>query len=122
MGPWAKLAVDWLTDNGAWFFDWLSNVLAAVIDALLFVLQTPHPLIIVAAMTGLSWWFRRSFSVAAFTVFGLLLILNQGYWEETTETLPLVVAATAFSMAVGIPLGITSARRRWRSEIMRPVH
>ncbi len=121
MGRWANDFVDWLTDNGAWFFDWLSHVLAAVIDGLLFVLQTPHPLFIVAAMTGLSWWFRRSLSVALFTAAGLLLIINQGYWDETTETLALVVAATAVCMAVGIPLGIAAARRTWIYEIMRPV-
>lgn len=121
MGRWAKDFVDWLTDNGAWFFDRLSNILAAVIDALLFVLQTPHPLIIVAAMTGLSFWFRRSIGVAAFTALGLLLIINQGYWEDTTETLALVVAAAAVSMAVGVPLGIAAARRSWLYGIMRPV-
>ncbi len=121
MGRWAKDFVDWLTDNGAWFFDRLSNILAAVIDALLFVLQTPHPFIIVAVMTGLSFWFRRSIGVAAFTALGLLLIINQGYWEDTTETLALVVAAAAVSMAVGVPLGIAAARRSWLYEIMRPV-
>ncbi|MFN7024586.1 MAG: choline ABC transporter permease subunit [Pseudorhizobium sp.] len=121
MGPWAKSFVDWLTANGAWFFDWLSSVLTTVIDALLFVLQTPHPLIIVAAMTALSWWFRRSLGIAVFTVLGLLLIINQGYWKETTETLALVLAATAVSMIVGIPLGIAAARRPWLYEIMRPV-
>ena len=120
MGPSAKSFVDWLTDNGAWFFDWLSTVLSSVIDALLYVLQTPHPLIIVAVMTALSWWFRRSFSIATFTALGLLLIINQGYWEETTETLALVLAATAVSMVVGIPLGIAAARRPWLYEIMRP--
>jgi len=121
MGPWAKSFVDWLTANGAWFFDWLSSVLTTVIDALLYVLQTPHPLIIVAAMTALSWWFRRSLGIAVFTVLGLLLIINQGYWKETTETLALVLAATAVSMMVGIPLGIAAARRPWLYEIMRPV-
>ncbi|MCB5201282.1 choline ABC transporter permease subunit [Neorhizobium sp. T786] len=121
IGRLAKDFVDWLTDNGAWFFDWLSAMLSAVIDGLLFVLQTPHPLVIVAVMAGLSWWFRRSFGVAAFTVLGLLLIINQGYWKETTETLALVLAATAVSMVVGIPLGIAAARRPWLYEAMRPV-
>nr|CAD6602111.1 choline ABC transporter permease subunit [Rhizobium sp. Khangiran2] len=121
LGTWAKQFVDWLTDNGAWFFDWLSNVLATVIDALLYVLQTPHPLVIVAAMTALSWWFRRSIGIALFTVLGLLLIINQGYWEETTETLALVVAATTVSMLVGVPLGIIAARREWIYQVMRPV-
>lgn len=121
MGPWAKSFVDWLTANGAWFFDWLSAVLTTVIDALLFVLQTPHPLVIVLVMTALSWWFRRSLGIAVFTAAGLLLIINQGYWKETTETLALVLAATAVSMLVGIPLGIAAARRPWLYEIMRPV-
>jgi glycine betaine/proline transport system permease protein len=121
LGTWAKQFVDWLTDNGAWFFDWLSSVLATVIDALLYVLQTPHPLVIVAAMTALSWWFRRSIGIALFTVLGLLLIINQGYWEETTETLALVVAATTVSMLVGVPLGIIAARREWIYQVMRPV-
>lgn len=120
LGTWAKQFVDWLTDNGAWFFDWLSSVLATVIDALLYVLQTPHPLVIVAAMTALSWWFRRSIGIALFTVLGLLLIINQGYWEETTETLALVVAATTVSMLVGVPLGIIAARREWIYQVMRP--
>ncbi|WP_395515866.1 choline ABC transporter permease subunit [Pseudorhizobium flavum] len=121
LGTWAKQFVDWLTNNGAWFFDWLSSVLATVIDALLYVLQTPHPLVIVAAMTALSWWFRRSIGIALFTVLGLLLIINQGYWEETTETLALVVAATTVSMLVGVPLGIIAARREWIYQVMRPV-
>jgi len=121
LGTWAKQFVDWLTDNGAWFFDWLSSVLATVIDALLYVLQTPHPLVIVAAMTALSWWFRRSIGIALFTVLGLLLIINQGYWKETTETLALVVAATTVSMLVGVPLGIIAARREWIYQVMRPV-
>ena len=121
LGTWAKQFVDWLTDNGAWFFDWLSSVLATVIDALLYVLQAPHPLVIVAAMTALSWWFRRSIGIALFTVLGLLLIINQGYWKETTETLALVVAATTVSMLVGVPLGIIAARREWIYQVMRPV-
>lgn len=121
IGPWAKSFVDWLTANGDWFFDWLSSVLSAVIDGLLFVLQFPHPLIAVLLFTALSWWLRRSWGAALFTFVGLLVIVNQGYWKETTETLALVVAATAVSMVVGVPLGIAAARRQWFYEILRPI-
>ncbi len=121
IGMWAKNAVDWLTLNGAWFFDWLSSVLSSVINGLLFVLQWPHPLVIVFAFTALSWFMRRSFGTALFTCLGLLLIINQGYWKETTETLALVVASAAVSMAIGVPLGIAAARRPWLYEVMRPV-
>ncbi len=110
-----------MTANADWFFDWLSSVLLGVINCLLWCLTTPHPLIVMAAMTGLSWWLRRSLVLAAFTFCGLLLIFNQGYWKETTETLALVLASTAVSMVVGVPLGIAAARRQWFYEAMRPV-
>lgn len=121
LGNWAKNAVDWLTTNASWFFDWLSHVLSKVIDALLAVLQYPHPLLLIAIFTALAYGLRRSLGVTAFTCLGLLLIYNQGYWKETTETLALVLAATVVSMAIGIPLGIAAARRQWIYEGMRPV-
>jgi glycine betaine/proline transport system permease protein len=121
IGPWAKSFVDWLTTNGEWFFNQLAFLLSQVIDGLLFVLQTPHPLIVIAAIAGIAWWLRRSITVAVFTCLGLLLIMNQGYWKETTETLALVLASTFVSMAIGIPLGIAAARRAWVYSVMRPV-
>ncbi|MBB3390229.1 glycine betaine/proline transport system permease protein [Rhizobium sp. BK275] len=121
IGPWAKTFVDWLTTNGEWFFNQLSALLSHVINALLFVLQTPNPLIAVLAISLLAWWLRRSITVAVFTCLGLLLIMNQGYWKETTETLALVLAATFVSMVIGIPLGIAAARRAWIYAAMRPV-
>ncbi|MBD8556520.1 choline ABC transporter permease subunit [Rhizobium sp. CFBP 8762] len=121
IGAWAKTFVDWLTSDFAAFFDSIASVLQSVVNALLYVLQTPHPLIIVAVVTVLTAWFRRSVGITLFTAFGLLLIINQGYWKETTETLALVLAASAVSMAVGVPLGIAAARRAWVYAIMRPV-
>lgn len=121
IGPWAKSFVDWLTTNGEWFFEQLSALLSHVIDGLLFVLQTPNPLIAILAISLIAWWLRRSIAVAVFTCLGLLLIMNQGYWKETTETLALVLAATFVSMVIGIPLGIAAARRAWIYAAMRPV-
>jgi glycine betaine/proline transport system permease protein len=121
IGAWAKEFVDWLTTSGEWFFNQLAFVLSHAIDGLLFVLQTPNPFIVVAAITAIAYLLRRSITVAVFTCLGLLLIMNQGYWKETTETLALVVAATFVSMLVGIPLGIAAARRAWVYAAMRPV-
>ena len=121
IGGWAKAFVDWLTTNFELFFDQLAGFLSGVVAVLLWVLQTPHPLIVVAVITAAAWWFRRSIGVTLFTGLGLLLIINQGYWKETTETLALVLAASFVSMAVGVPLGIAAARRAWIYAIMRPI-
>ena len=45
----AEAVFDWLQTNGGWLFDGLAIVMEALIDAILWVLQTPHPLIIIAA-------------------------------------------------------------------------
>jgi glycine betaine/proline transport system permease protein len=121
IGPWAKSGVDWVTLNGRWFFDGLSTGLEAFIEALLWLLQLPHPLLMVVIVGALAWWVRRSVLFTLFTVFGILLIINQGYWEETTETLALVLASTLVCMAMGVPLGIAAARRPWLFAAMRPV-
>lgn len=120
VGRYAKDAIDWLTTNLAFFFDWLSFILKSVVDALLFVLQAPHPLLIIFIITALSCWVRRSIGVPLFTALGLLLIVNLGYWKATTETLALVLAASVVCMSIGVPLGILAARRKWFYVILRP--
>nr|WP_313057701.1 choline ABC transporter permease subunit [Agrobacterium cavarae] len=120
VGRYAKEAVDWLTTNLSFFFDWLAFIFGSVIDAILYLLQAPHPLIIVALLTALSAWMRRSIGMPLFTALGLLLIINLGYWKATTETLALVIAASSVCMLIGVPLGILAARRKWVYSFMRP--
>jgi glycine betaine/proline transport system permease protein len=50
-----------------------------------------------------------------------LFIINQGLWKQTVETLVLVVAASAASMAVGVPLGIWAAHKPNVYRIMLPI-
>lgn len=121
VGRTAKTVIDWLTTNFDIFFDRLSDALKLVVDALLYVLQAPHPLVVIGIVTVLALWLRRSAGLAVFTLAGLLLIVNMGYWKATTETLALVLAATAVCMAIGVPLGILAARYRLVYAVLRPV-
>jgi glycine betaine/proline transport system permease protein len=131
IGSSAKVAVDWLTSNLKFFFDFIAAILNAVINAMLFVLQAPflkgtglesfYPLFLILVFTGAAWLMRRSVGVTVFTFLGLLLIYNQNYWKETMETLALVLAAASVSMVVGIPIGIAAARRPWLYSIIRPI-
>ena len=121
VGPWMKQAIDALTDNAGGFFDAVSAALEAVIGLILLVFQGPPALVVVAAAAALSWWIRRSIGFAVFVVLALLFIINQGYWEETTETLALVIASAGVCMGLGVPLGSASARRPWLATALRPV-
>ncbi len=121
IGKWAKAFVDWLTDNAFWFFDGISIVLETMIDAILWLLQTPHPLFIVALAAGVGYFVRRKISFPIFVAASLLLIINQGYWEETTETLALVIAASIVCMAIGVPVGVAAAHRPRLFAALRPI-
>ncbi len=111
VGKVAGGAFDWLQDNGAWFFDGLSDAMEAFIDAVLWVLQTPSPFLIIACFVALTWVLQRNWKICLFIALGFLFILNQGYWEETTESLTLVLAACVVCMGVGVPIGIAAAHR-----------
>ena len=121
VGKWAAGAFDWLQDNGAWFFDGLSLAMEALIDGILWVLQTPHPFLVIAAFAALTWVLQRSWKTIVFIVLGFLFILNQGYWEETTESLTLVLSACVVCMGLGVPIGIAAAHRPRLYAAMRPV-
>ena len=121
VGDAAETVFDWLQINGRWFFDGLADGMEALIDAILWVLQTPHPLIVIAAFAGLAYVLQRRWQVSLLVVVGFLFILNQGYWEETTESLTLVLSACVVCMAVGTPIGIYAAHRPRVYRWMRPV-
>ncbi|HAC48887.1 choline ABC transporter permease subunit [Sulfitobacter sp. HI0082] len=107
----AEDALDWLQTNGALFFDGLSDLMERLIDAILWVLQTPHPLILIAVFAAITWGIQRNWKTVAFVVLGFLFILNQDYWEETMESLTLVLSACVVCMGVGVPIGIAVAHR-----------
>ena len=121
VGKLAKRAFDWLQDNAAWFFDGLAVGLEALIEAILWVLQTPHPLVVIAAFVALTWVIQRSWKTCLLVLAGFLFILNQGYWEETTESLTLVLSACVVCMGVGVPVGIAMAHRPRLYAYVRPV-
>ena len=121
VGKWASAVFDWLQTHGGWFFDGLSDGLDALIEGILWVLQSPHPLIIVAVFAGLTWGIQRSWKTVLFVVLGFLFILNQGYWEETLESLTLVLCACIVCMGIGMPIGIAAAHRPGLYKVMRPV-
>ena len=121
VGAWVAAGVDWLTDHGAWFFDGLAAVLQLIINGILWVLQTPHPLVVIGVATLGAHLARRSIGFTLFVAAGLLFIVNQGYWEATTNTLALVFSSCVVCMGLGMPVGIVAARRPWVYTMLRPL-
>ncbi|KGM49751.1 choline ABC transporter permease subunit [Pseudooceanicola atlanticus] len=121
IGKAASAIFEWVRDNGEWALDALSVFMETLIDAILWVLQEPHPMIVIAVFVGLTWLLQRNWKVCLFVLAGFLFILNQDYWEETTESLTLVLSACMVCMAIGVPIGIATAHRPKLYAYMRPI-
>ena len=121
IGKAAKSIFDWMNANLGGLFDAISYIMEAMIDGILWVLQTPHPLIIIAVFVALTWALQRNWKVCLGVLLGFLFVLNQGYWEETTESLTLILSACVVCMGIGVPIGIAVAHRPRLYRAMVPV-
>lgn len=117
----AKSGFDWLQDNFTFVFDWLAWVMESLIEGILAVLEWPHPLVIIAIFVSLTYFLQRSWKTALFVLLGFLFILNQGYYDETLESLTLVLSSCVVCMGIGVPIGIYSAHRPKFYRYLTPV-
>jgi glycine betaine/proline transport system permease protein len=121
VGDWMADIVDFIKDNTLSFFDIFAASLGFVVDGFTGLLEwLPEPVLIVI-LAALTYVLRRSWALTGFVVFALLFVLNQGYWNETLETLTLVMFAALVSTAIGVPLGIAAAHRPWLFQALRPI-
>jgi glycine betaine/proline transport system permease protein len=143
IGDAAEAGFDWLQLNLAGLFDALALALEVMIEVILALLQEPpntgwlydlrrseidylyppewHPILMTVILVVLAYRLHRGWQVPMILAAGLLFIINQGYWEETTESLTLVTAACVVCMGVGVPIGIAAAHRPRLYAAMRPV-
>ncbi|MBN9071002.1 MAG: choline ABC transporter permease subunit [Rhizobiales bacterium] len=111
IGRWGKTFFDFLTTHFEWLFDSIAGGLTFFLQGLINVVLWFPPVVVVVAAAALAYLLQRSWKIALFVAVGLLFIINQGLWKETVETLVLVVAAAAASMAIGVPVGIWAAHK-----------
>ena len=121
VGKVAKAIFDWLKEHASPLFDVISLLLEAMIAGILWVLQTPHPLVVIAAFLAMTWALQKSWKTCLGVFLGFLFILNQGYWEETTESLALVLSSCVVCMGLGVPIGIWLAHRPRAYAAISPV-
>lgn len=111
VGRTAKAGFDWLKGHASPLFDAVAVVLDRLIAAIQTALEFPHPLVFTALAVALAWFLRKSWRTCVWVAVGFLFILNQDYWDETMQSLTLVLSACVVCMSVGVPIGIALAHR-----------
>jgi len=121
IGLWAKVFVEFLTDNFYEEFRLFSDLLEWFIQGLIFLLSAIPPILLILIICALSYFLHRNWKLVIGVAVALLLIVNMGYWDRTLETVALVVYSTLISCILGIPVGIAAAHRRWLYTLLRPI-
>ena len=121
IGRWLADFVDFLNDYVFWLFDGFTIALEYVFDLTSVALLSMPAFAMIALIAGAAYWLHRSWKISLFIVLSLLLIVNLGYWEDTMETLSLVLWATVLCVLIGVPVGIAAAHRPKLWISIRPV-
>ena len=112
--------VEWMTREGAWLFNGLSTGITYALVNIEKVLKwSPWPVIVVG-LALLSFAVGR-WRLLIFTSLALLFIGFMDLWENTMDTVALMVVAVAVAVSVGLPLGVIGARSRFADNLMRPI-
>lgn len=113
--------LEWLSDNGAWFFDGLNDVLHAGYQAIYSGLTLLPFWAVILAFGALGWRLAASWRFAAGAMLGLLLCVAMGLWPQTMSTLALVLSATSMALVIGIPLGVAAGLMPSLDRVSEPV-
>ena len=121
IGRWLADFVDFLNEYLFWLFDGFTIALEYVFDLTSWVLLAIPAFGMIALIAATAYWLHRSWKISLFIVVSMLLIINLGYWEDTMETLSLVLWATVLCVLIGVPVGVAAAHRPRLWVSIRPV-
>src|SRR6056297_760982 len=133
IGKYVEKGVEWLSDNASGFFDAITLGVDAIVTAMQTVLLSSPFWLTIILLSLLSYYlpargnlftkagWKAGGGMAIFTTLGLLLLYFMGYWEETMQTIALILASALIALVIGIPLGIFASRNDGAEKIIRPI-
>ncbi|HEX8047347.1 ABC transporter permease [Rhizobium sp.] len=113
-------ALEWVSDNGGFVFDFFRALLEGLYDGVLWALQFAPFYVVAIVIAALGWrlvnvWF------GLFTAVALVFCAAIGLWPETMSTLALVITATFLALLVAIPAGVLAGFVPALDRILEPV-
>lgn len=126
MGPkipldvWVERIVDWIGSNLVILFDLISAAIDGTVSLFAFLFHLPPPLLLIP-LVSLGAYLLGRWPLGAFSLAGLWLIHNLGYWDHTMDTLALVTTSAILSVIIGLPMGIWCAKSRTVNQGVTPL-
>jgi len=113
---------DWLTDAFSFLFqpikEHFGNFMEFTSDTLLAV----PPIFIIIIVALIAFFISgKKFGLAAFSIVGLWLVYNQGFWDYLIDTFTLVLISSILSVIIGVPVGILMSKSKIAEAIIEPI-
>ncbi|MCL1631418.1 proline/glycine betaine ABC transporter permease [Sporolactobacillus sp. CPB3-1] len=120
IGHWADVFIQFITDHFDTFFGYIASGIQGFVDSLVWLFLFMTPVVFILICAGVAFW-RRGWGVALFTLIGLILIYDLGYWQHAMQTFALVLTSVVLSIIIGLPLGILAGINRTFHRIVTPI-
>ncbi|WP_420427450.1 ABC transporter permease [Algiphilus sp.] len=120
IGEYVSDGVDFMLDHAQGFFDGIAAGIEFVSGNITDLLQATPIWAVFAVLVGLGLW-RVGWRFALFVLVALYVILGMELWEQTMDTLGLVLAATLVALGIGLPSGVAMAKSDIVAAVVRPI-
>lgn len=120
LDEWVESFVDFLTSYFSVFFDSITTGIEWINEGLVSLLQIGPPIVLIIVIALIAWWVVN-WKIALFSLIGLGLVDNLGYWPETIETITLIIMSVLISFIIGVPLGIWMSQKHTVQSIITPI-
>src|SRR5699024_2466263 len=89
-------------------------------EGLVSLLQIGPPIVLIIVIALIAWWVVN-WKIALFSLIGLGLVDNLGYWPETIETITLIFMSVLISFINGVRLGIWMTQKHTVQSVISPI-
>ncbi|RXT15372.1 proline/glycine betaine ABC transporter permease [Ammoniphilus sp. CFH 90114] len=120
LDQWIEGLVKFLDSNLGGLFKAISLSIGSMVDLFAWVFTSLPAFAFILVFSFLAFKLSGK-GVGLFTLIGLVLIDNLGYWTNTMQTLALVLTSAFISVVIGVPLGILSARKDSVRNVVTPI-
>ena len=120
LGSWIETFFDWFQNAFDWLITFTNVVIGGMYHGLNLVLSKPLYLVMMVVFAAIGWA-CASWKVGLLALIGFYLVRAMDQWNNTMQTLALVVVAVILALIVAIPLGIWAAKSKRFSAIIKPI-
>lgn len=120
LADWVEAFVDLLTKYLPFVFNSIAIVIEVITENLVKFLSIGPAYVLIIIIVLLSWYIVN-WRLALFSLIGLGLIENLGYWPETVHTLSLIIISVLFSIIIGVPIGIWMSQKGYVQSVITPI-